>query len=262
MATKIYTDNNVCYINDDVYSIANLAFIVDGEKFGVKNLETGLYIEPMKVYSQYEDADGVQYPDIGTIEASIKSTLKTYTQTGDFTGITGYRVYIGATDPVSDLPVVVDFEHHQVHEGETYIVNNKQLSLGTGTVKYKITVPAYANTIYAPHMVIGTYVNDGTVLIDIYEGGTITGGTPQTSYNRNRNSGNVAHSTITLGVTASGGLLLYSFFGGAGNRSAGDNRSSSELILKSDSEYYVEVKGLLAGTEAIIYFNWYEDLGV
>lgn len=171
-------------------------------------------------------------------------------------------VSIGPTDPISDIPVVMDYEHHQVHEGETYLAQDIQASLAAQTVKYGITVPVYANTLYAPHMMVVCDVYNGNVLVQVYEGATFTSGSLVTAYNRNRNSANTAKTTITGGVTSTNGTLLKSFYAGAGKTSSGTARSNIETILKSNTIYRVDVIGQAAGTAAIVGFEWYEDLGV
>lgn len=174
----------------------------------------------------------------------------------------GVRVFVGPTDPISDLPVFQDFEHHQVHEGETYKAMDSQLSLAQTTVKYGITVPTFAVLIQSPHMVIECDVYNGSARVDVYEVATFTGGSALTAYNRNRNSATAAQATIKTGVTSANGTLIDSFFVGSGKIAAGANRQASEWILKSNTVYRVDVVGLAAGTAALVSFNWYEDLGI
>lgn len=40
--------------------------------------------------------------------------------TGYVTGEKGVRVFIGPTDPISDIPITLDLAHHQLHEGEQH----------------------------------------------------------------------------------------------------------------------------------------------
>lgn len=172
------------------------------------------------------------------------------------------NVQIGPGDVISNVPVVIEFDHHQIHEGETQRAEDYQASLGSSTVKYGITVPVFTSTINAPHMIIGVDVYNGNVIVQIYEGATFTSGTPLTKYNRNRNSGTTVTTTITGGVTSTNGTLLHTFFGGAGKSGTGSGRSEVEYVLKSNTIYRVDVIGRAVGTEAVISFDWYEDLGV
>ena len=172
------------------------------------------------------------------------------------------NVQIGPGDVISNIPVFIDFEHHQVHEGEAYQADDIQASLGVATVKYGITVPVYATTIRGPHMMIGVDVYNGAALVQLYEGATFTSGSSVSAYNRNRNSLNTPGTSVKTGVTSSDGTLVASFYTGGGRSTSGSNRSSSEFILKSNTIYRVDVIGLIAGTQAITKFDWYEDLGV
>lgn len=181
-------------------------------------------------------------------------------QTGAVNGEKGLRVFIGPTDPVSDLPVFVDFAHHQVHEGEAY----KAQAIITADTSFEIAVPTYSPTIRAPHMMIGVNPYDGAVKLEIYENpGSLTGaGATLAARNRNRNSTNVPASgmTITPG-TITGGDLLETLFVGAGTRSA-NGRATEEWPLKSGETYRVVVTELTATSQTVVSFDWYEDLGV
>lgn len=174
------------------------------------------------------------------------------------------QVQIGPGDTISAVPVVILFEHHQVHEGEAHRAQNKQASLGTGTVKYGVTVPADT----FPHMVFEVDTYDGAVEVNIYAEATFTGGSAVTAQNRNRNkTSTVPNTTIKSGVTSTDGTLIHSFYVGAGQKIAQVARAASELILKAGvgavpAIYRVDVIGLSSGTRAIVGFEWYEDLGV
>lgn len=171
-------------------------------------------------------------------------------------------VQIGPGDIISNLPVVMQYDHHQIHEGETTRFQDVQSSLGSGTVKYGLTIPTYAVTIRAPHLLITADVYNGAVLVQMYEAATFTGGSPMTGYNRNRNSTTTPGMTIATGVTSTNGTLIDSFYVGAGSRSAASNRAAVEWVMKSNTIYRVDVIGQVSGTAAIIGFDSYEDLGV
>lgn len=172
------------------------------------------------------------------------------------------NVQIGPGDPISNVPVVMEFEHHQIHEGETFRAQSAQASLATGTVKYGITVGAYSPTVRAPHMVLACSVYNGSAKVLLYEGATFTSGAGITAYNRNRNVLTAAAATITGGVTSTDGTLIETFYVGTGSKTAGTFRADSEWVLKASTIYRVDLIGLAAGTEAVLSFNWYEDLGV
>lgn len=176
------------------------------------------------------------------------------TPTGD-----ALQVQIGPGDPISNIPVVILFEHHQVHEGETHRAQFVNAALGTGTVKFGVTVPA--NTY--PHMIFGADVYDGAVKVEVREAATFTGTTAVAAVNRNRNTPLVAPgTTVKSGVTSTDGTLIDTFFAGASSKASATSRSASEWILKAGTIYSVTVVGLVANTQVVVGFDWYEDLGV
>lgn len=168
------------------------------------------------------------------------------------------QVQIGQHDPIANVPVIIGFEHHQLHEGETYQAQDKQSTLGVTTIQYSIVIPSGV----MPHFVTRIQVNDGTVEVDIYEDATYTGGSIINSFNKNRNSLNTPNSMCYVGVTSSDGILIESFYVGNGGRAAGNSRSDSEWVLKSNTIYRVDLIGITTGTDVIIQFYWYEDLGI
>jgi len=193
---------------------------------------------------------------IGEQDYPYRDVIETRVQTP--TKAKAINVQIGPGDPISNIPVVMEFEHHQVHEGEAYVASLEQLSIGTSTVKFAVQVPV---NIY-PHMIITVDTYNGSCIIRKYSGATFTSGSAMAKTNRNQNSSNVSAITITSGVTSADGTLFESFFAGSGKSAGGSQRSMSEIILNDNSTYRFDVVGLDAGTQAIIRFHWYEDLGV
>jgi len=199
---------------------------------------------------------------IGTIRDSVSGLVasveaRKQTPTGN-----ALNVQIWPGDIISNIPIMLDLEQHQIHEGETHHVQSEQLTIGTTTVKYGLTVPTYATTIQAPHLLISADAYDGTVLVRLYEGATFTGGALITAYNKNRNSATAPGMTVTGGITSTNGTLIDTMFIGAGQKAAAGGRSESEWVLKSNTIYRVDVIGQVGATQAIIQFQWYEDLGV
>lgn len=174
------------------------------------------------------------------------------------------NVQIGPGDIISNIPVVLDFGQHQVHEGESFFAQYVDTSLDTATVKFQLTTGSYSNTIQAPHLKIGVEVYNGSARYDLYEGGTsISGGSGMSVYNRNRNIAVPASvMTIKSGVTATGTTLLETQFIGGGTRGSAGGESRDEWVLLPNSNYIVYLIGLVAGTDAVLHFEWYEDLGV
>jgi len=191
----------------------------------------------------------------GTDTAEIK--------TGFVTGEKGVRVFIGPGDPVSDLPVFVDFDHHQNHEGEAYQYQYYNASLN-GTVNFRLTVPAYAVPIRCPHFSM-ELISDGSASLFLFEAPTISAGTDVTTIrNRNRiGTPNVPGLTIKTAPTvgADGTQLAQYITIVSAKASINSDGSKPEWILKPSTEYLVR---LTTGSSSIVMLrmNWYEDLGV
>jgi hypothetical protein len=192
-----------------------------------------------------------------TTGTAAKVEARRQTPTGN-----ALNVQIGPGDIISNIPVVMDFINHQIHEGETYHAIDQQLTLNASTVKYGVTVPVYNPTISAPHFTMHVATFDGWARVDIYEGATFTGGTPLTKHNKNRNSANTDATTITTGVTSTNGTIIDSFFIGGGVKSVGATGLRDEWVLKSNTIYRIDVIGGINPTAAIVTFEYYADLGV
>lgn len=206
---------------------------------------------PRTLFAPQNNTDETVYP--------IVLAPRTQTPTGSV-----LQVQIGPADVISNLPIVVDYDHHQVHEGETFISQYADAALDTNTIKFGIVVPTKtpADATTCPHMIIKCDCYNGNARVDLYESTNITGGTLMNIYNRERNSANTSATICYHSITAATGTLINSFYVGGGFRASGSSRADEEFVLKSNTQYRVDVVGLAAGTDAIVGFNWYEDLGV
>lgn len=185
-------------------------------------------------------------------------------QVGSVNGEKGVRVFIGPTDPISDLPVFVDFDHHQNHEGEAYQYYYYNATLN-GTVDFRLVVPAYATAIRAPHFSL-ELICDNTADLFIFEAPTVTGNGSEVTTVRNRNrlgTPNVPGMKIYTGATYSGtGTELARYITIASARaSVATDTSKAEWILKPSTEYLVRLT-TVGAAKTLLRMNWYEDLGV
>lgn len=171
------------------------------------------------------------------------------------------NVQIGPGDPISNIPVVMDFGQHQVHEGEAH--GWEYYSAAPASINFALIVPTYADVRGCPHLLIQMQSYGGAGMFSVYEGATYTGGTPVTDiYNRNRNSTTVPAMTIVSGVTSSNGTKLpYTAIAGAAGKTADGVRANDEVILKNNTTYVIRYEEITATTRLIIHFEWYEDLG-
>lgn len=172
------------------------------------------------------------------------------------------NVQIGPGDVISNIPVVMDFGQHQVHEGEAH--GWEYYSAAPATINFALVVPTYADVRGCPHLMIHMQSYGGAGMLSVYEGATYTGGTPVTDiYNRNRNSTTVPAMTIVSGVTSSNGTKLpYTAIAGASEKTADGVRANDEVVLKNNTTYVIRYEEITPTTRLIIHFEWYEDLGV
>lgn len=187
---------------------------------------------------------------------------------GASTNVKGLRVYTGPTDPISDIPVHIEYSHHQIHEGETY----KYVNFGTlnqSTRDIRISVPTLTATTRTPHFLFEVVSDNTTCTVSFYEGTTFTsGGTDDSSkiLNRNRNSTNAAVTKVYVnGVTAltvnALGTLLDNNYIFTSKAATNAERDMAEWDLKSSTEYLVRIVTTGNGT-VLCKLHWYEDLGV
>lgn len=184
--------------------------------------------------------------------------------TGPFTGIKGTRVYIGPTDPISDIPVIIELGHHHLHEGETHQFTSAPAALSSGaSLNYRVVVGDLIPTTRTPHFLIEVDATAET-WIYLYEAPTTSAnGTQQTVYNRNRNSVTVPNATIWLGPTVTAdGNLLSTWIVGAGKKTGGGSRESLEWDLKANTVYLIRITAKATGDNVCSRMIWYEDLGV
>jgi hypothetical protein len=195
------------------------------------------------------DADGTT--------AGVESRKQTPTKTGCM------NVMIGPGDPISNIPVVIDYAHHQNHEGEAYLWFYYNAALN-GTVNLRLSVPALLATKATPHMLL-THSADTTSNVYLYEGPTVTApGTESTTVrNRNRNSANVPGMKIYTGATfsADGVLLYHGVTVAAAKASISSDTTADEWILKTSTDYLIRI--VTTGASIVMLrIYWYEDLGV
>lgn len=205
-------------------------------------------------------AKRVNYDAVGTITPAA----------GDYAGLQvdelgRLHVAIGPYDPISRIPVVVDFAHHQIHEGEAYTCSLLVSALANNASKdIRMTVGSATPTTRTPHLV-AQVVADGAAEVYLYEGGTVTGGTALPAYNHNRNSTNVPGMVVAENPTVSalGSAIWVGLLTGSKQSSGSSDRALDEWDLKASTTYLLRVTSTAAaGIKAVVRMNWYEDLGV
>jgi hypothetical protein len=234
-------------------TIAGLSFTLKIEALAyVYNItQNRLYYSPSDGFSNCT-VDGTNivinenYPELG---ATDKIHIQVYKKTD----------YLDrATQGVN----VLEYEHHEVHAGSHFynvnffvLGNNENYDIAFKTADTKKWVHFVEN-------ISGTSQTE----FRIYEGATVTGGTPLTIFNNDRNSSNISESTLVHTPTVNElGALIYPMSSGlAGNPPSraqatdGITTRSRELILKQNTTYLIRLTSKQAGNIVGYEMEWYE----
>lgn len=161
-------------------------------------------------------------------------------------------------DEVSLGLIVVDFDHHEIHEGNRYFVKNWQDVDGAGTtLNFLFTVP---NTAKVPH---ATWELSGEeeFTFTLYEGTTVTNnGTPVPVFNHNRNSSHTPGVGVFAAPTITNmGTIIWATKIGTGKSATEGRTTEGELVARAGINYLFRIVKAAAGTAWIDYlFDWYE----
>ena len=183
------------------------------------------------------------------ISVNSNSQLKTTQYRSDGTEV--------LTDDKTSALVGIEFEHHEIHEGDHYnYCDYQENNALNDTIDFILQAPNSAKEI---HFTFEVYSNQGAK-IDLYEGASgISGGTDITPRNNNRNSLNTSDlqqlkkdPTITTSGTKAAGFLA-----GAG-RDAGFADRDKENILKTNEIYLLRITSLANSNNISWCAEWYE----
>jgi len=155
--------------------------------------------------------------------------------------------FIDLDDLRSSEYTSIDYGHHEIHESEMYTVSYYWASLADGaTALLSGIIPA---GMY-PHTEFEISAG-GNSTFSMIEGGTITGGTAVTAYNRNRNAATPSVGTLAQhSGTLTGGSTIYTTYmpGGAKNyATGGGTRAESEWIHKAGATTTWQVVNVSGG---------------
>lgn len=167
-------------------------------------------------------------------------------------------------DSVTDCQCNIAWEHHEIHDGDSYTAEYSVSSIGAlaapaDTMQLHFTTGAN----YDIHILFQVSLQgSGTGLWKIVEAPTGGLDNPDgtiTAYNRNRQSTR-PHNIGTIsynGDTATGGLTLRSEYIGNVNTAAGKHRELSEWVLKRSTIYAFNLY-CTSNIPASIRIDWYE----
>ena len=168
-----------------------------------------------------------------------------------------------ARDGVTFAMTVVDYAHHEVHEGSAYYVEGHATLSDTETLTAKITTPDVAKQLHFEWVVQGT----GEIDVALYEDATggMAGGTTIAPVNNNRNSTKGSSVVFVSGCTTSTavGTQLHNWLSGqAGTKFVSATPSvavrADELVLKPNTTHLGEVISNSTGNNVSFRAYWYE----
>jgi len=173
--------------------------------------------------------------------------------------------------------IVIDYEHHEVHDGSAFTCNYSNSVTNIG----EMTAIAFntPNTTKYIHLTFTAEATGGATFA-MYEAPSIDvdEGTALAIYNRNRNSTTpstllsveatpVANSVTSYNETQAAGAnistttrLIYHIIGSGGNQpTAGQTRAQTEFVLKKNTQYAVVMSSLTNDDAShTITLVWYE----
>jgi hypothetical protein len=154
---------------------------------------------------------------------------------------------------------VMEYVHHEIHDGHAFMYHDVIDSLGTGVSQdYLITTPDTTAWLHVSHDV----ELSGAGTVEIYEAGDRTGTTLQTMYNRDRNNTSLTNTgTIHKGTSggATDGTRIVYWKGGANqSKNSATHGTASEKILKQNTKYILRVTSRAEATIVSVSIGWYE----
>ena len=167
-------------------------------------------------------------------------------------------------DPSTNVFGVMEFEHHEVHEGSHYTFGTYDADFDIAdTIDYVFLTP---DTTLWTHF-IWSVSGALTTKLELYEStlhDTVTRIT--TVYNNNRNSANISSLMIwsTTADSTDGTLIDHASFGIATGVGAlilsggGTDRGDQEWILKQGTYYYIVVTTATDDNNVSLKWTWYE----
>lgn len=216
--------------------------------------------EPSTIIKTTVASDGsqIQHINIEGITPEIRQHSTTMT----------IPVSTGPSDPISGIPVFMDYDHHQLHEGEIFMHTVYVAALGQNANKdLRLVVPNITITSNAvsqcPHLRF-EFVTASGGLAYLHEAPTFTApGTLQTPVAMERNGTYTpklaiydAPTVSVVGATLWTGLMV------AVAKAGSVTASTNEFVLKNNTEYLVRFANTTASNQVLIRLIWYEDQGV
>lgn len=165
---------------------------------------------------------------------------------------------LGEFDSKQSVPIIISEPHHEIHEGDAYLVCDVQDVANGATFDYLIATP---NTTTETHFIF-IVQSEAEASFQFFENPTVsTVGTAMVEYNRERNSSNVAGVIVTHTPTVSttGTVALCNEHWGSGKAAGGEGRGTQEWVLKTNEQYLIRLTNETTSNNQInSLINWYE----
>lgn len=171
---------------------------------------------------------------------------------------------VPAIDSLTNAQISIDYAHHEIHDGSSFVVSYTDLAMGSGHwLGIGFTTPQGDKKLH----LVAQWATLGIAHAEILEGATLTSGTATTATNRNRSSTKTSIIADSLKAYNSevgtdniaGGTTIhetYAFSAKSGGTETGSDRD--EIILAPGTTYGIKVTSDAAGGKATLTLHWYE----
>lgn len=162
-------------------------------------------------------------------------------------------------DPVTHALNVVNYPHHEIHEGEAYNISAVDTDVDSGAVFSLGFTTGVGSSFF--HLVFD-FTTSAQTEITVRDSPGLSGGTAITAFNRNRTSTNTSACTCTTNPAISGtggsGTVIFQQTVGVKANTGGQARDVSEWILNSGTNYLFVTQSAAANNIISTKLDWYE----
>jgi len=180
-------------------------------------------------------------------------------------------IYPGRVDQATSALVAIDYEHKEVHSGDSYFVTYTESIDSTETINIFFDVPSVTKKLHMEWLTEA----QANCLVELVENVTNVFEEVVTLQPRNRNRNfNDTDSIMDTRIYSSGGLdgtggtviWKWSAGGAAANPNAGRsptvNRSLNEIVFKPGFIYEFRITSNVDDNVISVYMTWYEHADV
>jgi len=173
------------------------------------------------------------------------------------------NVLQNARDGVTKALSVVDYSHHEIHEGSHYYVEGSQSLSDTEQLVVKFTTPNSAKRCYFRWDI--SVSGESEILLYEDAVGGMAGGSAISALNSDRSSTKSSSMAFVSGVTTSTGVgaklhdwLIGTVGSKTGNVTPGRANRDDEILLKPNAVYLGVVASNSTGNNVSFRADWYE----